>query len=235
MSEAARALVADELDLMRDLLPLAGARVVDIGCGAAAMSRRLLAEAGARSVAGLEVDAGQHAKNLAAAATPGLAFHLASADAIPFPDASFEVALMLKSLHHVPVERMDAALDEIARVLSPGGWLYVSEPVFAGDFNEVMRVFHDEERVRAAARAALGRAAGRGRLQPAGEHLFDAPIAFRDFEDFLDRMVRVTHTDLELAGARLEEVRRRLEAHLGPGGARFERPMRVNLMRRPGR
>ncbi len=235
MSEAARALLADELDLMRDLLPLAGARVVDIGCGAAAMSRRLLAEAGARTVAGLEVDAGQHAKNLAAAATPGLAFHLASADAIPFPDASFEVALMLKSLHHVPVDRMDAALDEIARVLSPGGWLYVSEPVFAGDFNEVMRVFHDEERVRAAARVALGRAAGRGRLQPAGERLFDAPIAFRDFEDFLDRMVRVTHTDLDLAGARLEEVRRRFGAHLGPGGARFERPMRVSLMCRPGR
>jgi hypothetical protein len=28
-------------------------------------------------------------------------------------------------------------------------------------------------------------------------------------------------------------MRRRFDSHLGPGGARFERPMRVNLMRRP--
>ena len=32
-----------------------------------------------------------------------------------------------------------------------------------------------------------------------------------------------------------DEQRRRFEAHLGPGGARFARPMRVNLMRRPVR
>ncbi len=55
---------------------------------------------------------------------------------------------------------MDAALAEIARVLVPGGWLYVSEPVFAGPFNELMRLFHDEQAVRAAALAALARAHG---------------------------------------------------------------------------
>jgi hypothetical protein len=46
-------------------------------------------------------------------------------------------------------------------------------------------------------------------------------------------MVRVTHTDLAVEGALLEAVRRRFEAHLGHGGARFLRPMRVNLLRRP--
>ena len=110
MSAIAPTRVDDELDLIRRLLPLAGARVADIGCGSAAMSRRLLGEGLARSVAGLEVDEAQHARNIAAGPVPGLSFHLAPADAIPFPDASFDAALMLKSLHHVPAARMDAGV-----------------------------------------------------------------------------------------------------------------------------
>jgi len=226
-------LVADELDLLRSLLPLAGARVADLGCGDAQMSRRLVARGLVGSVAALEVDARQHAKNLAAAPLAGLDFVLAGADEIPFPDASFDIALMFKSLHHVPGERLDTAMAEIARVLAPGGLLYVSEPVFAGAFNEIVRLFHDEEAVRAAALAALRRAGSAGLLEPVDERHFDAPLAFRDFGDFLDRIVRVTHTDHSLAAGTLAEVRRRFEAHLGEDGARFVRPMRANLLRRP--
>lgn len=235
MSAAAPELVGDELELIRRLLPLAGARVADIGCGAAPLSRRLLEGGLARSVAALEVDRAQHAKNLAAPAIPGLEFILAGADAIPLPDASVDVALMLKSLHHVSAGRMDAALAETARVLVPGGWLYVSEPVFAGPFNELMRLFHDEQAVRAAALAALARAHGRGVLVQVEERHFDAPIAFRDFDDFVARMVNVTHTEIALDGDLLEQLRRRFQAHQGPGGARFVRPMRANLLRRPAR
>jgi SAM-dependent methyltransferase len=233
MSTAAPELVGDELALIGRLLPLAGARVADIGCGAAQLSRRLLEAGLARSVAALEVDRAQHAANLAAPAVPGLAFHLAGADAIPLPEASVDVALMLKSLHHVPVERMDAALAEVARVLVPGGWLYVSEPVAAGPFNELMRLFHDEQAVRAAALAALARAHGRGVLEQVEERRFDAPIAFRDFDDFVARMVNVTHTRIALDGGTLARLRQRFQAHQGPGGARFVRPMRANLLRRP--
>ena len=235
MSTGTGELVADELELLRRLVPLAGARVADIGCGDAALSRRLLAPGMAASVAAIEVDRAQHAKNLAAPPVAGLAFHLAPADALPFADASFEAALMLKSLHHVPVARMDAALAEVARVLAPGGLLYVSEPVFAGPLNEVMRVFHDEEAVRAAALEALHRAAARGVLEAVEERHFDTPIAFRDFDDFAARMMRVTHTDLAPDAATVAEARRRFEAHLGPGGPRFARPIRGNLMRRPAR
>lgn len=230
---AARPLVADELDLMNRLLPLAGARVIDLGCGNAAMAFRLVDERRVASVAALEVDRIQHGKNLAAPAREGLSFVLAGADDIPFPDASFDIALMFKSLHHVPVDRLDRALGEIARVLVPGGLLYVSEPVFAGPFNEVVRLFHDEAFVRAEALAAIRRAQASGVLADAGEHHFDMPLAFRDFAAFKTRMIDVTHTDHALPPDLLAEVRRRFEAHLTPDGARFERPMRVNLLRRP--
>lgn len=234
MSGAALPVVTDELAFLRSLVPLAGARVAELGCGDGTMARRILAEAGAASVAALEVDRVQHARNLAAPRLPGLDFVLAGADAIPFPDASFGVATMFKSLHHVPGERLDAALGEIRRTLAPGGLLYVSEPVFAGPFNEIVRLFHDEEAVRAAALAALRRATAAGVLEAVAEREFDAPLAFRDFDDFFRRIVRVTHSDIVLEGGRLAEVRRRFTAHLGADGARFLRPMRVNLLRRPG-
>jgi SAM-dependent methyltransferase len=90
------------------------------------------------------------------ASTVGLmAMHIigySGAQAIPFQDGSFDLALMLKSLHHVPLDLLDQALAEVHRVLRPQGLLYVSEPVFAGALNEVMRLFHDEELVRAAAK-----------------------------------------------------------------------------------
>lgn len=232
MNAQARELVDDELDLMRKMLPLAGARVVDLGCGNAQMSRRMLREAGAASVAALEVDRVQHAKNLAEPPTAGLTLMSAGAEAIPFPDASFDIATMFKSLHHVPMEAMDAALREIRRVLVPGGLLYVSEPVFAGPFNEVVRLFHDEERVRAAAIEAMRRAQAAGVLETVEVRHFDTPVVFRDFDDFEARLIRVTHTQHSLDAATLAEVRRRFEAHMGAGGARFVRPMRVDLMKR---
>ncbi len=228
-----RALVADEMDVMRELLAVRGARVADLGCGDMHMSKRMLKEGGASSVAALEVDRIQHGRNMAEPPTPGLVPRLAGADAIPFPDASFEIVTMFKSLHHVPVDRMDTALREIRRVLVPGGRLYVSEPVFAGAFNEVVRVFHDEERVRAAALDALRRAADAGRLETIAERHFDTPVVFRDFAEFEAKLIRVTHTEHVLDAATLAEVRRRFDRHMGPAGARFVRPMRVNVMRRP--
>jgi SAM-dependent methyltransferase len=232
MSGEARELVGDELDLMRTLLPLANARVADLGCGNAQMARRMLTEAGADSVVALEVDRIQHEKNVLEPATPGLALMLGGAEAIPLPDASFDIATMFKSLHHVPMDAMDRALVEIRRVLAPGGLLYVSEPVFAGPFNEVVRLFHDEERVRAAAVAALRRAEGAGVFQAVQVRHFDMPLVFRDFDDFERRVIRATHSQHSLDPATLAEVRRRFERHVDAGGARFVRPMRVNLLRR---
>lgn len=232
MTTAERELVLDELHLMKRLLPVAGSRVVDIGCGAGVMAWRMMAEGAAASVTGLEVDSVQHEKNRAVAAIPGLFFMQGSAESIPCRDASFDIATMFKSLHHVPVESMDAALVEIARVLSPRGLLYVSEPVFAGEFNEIVRVFHDEERVRAEALAALGRAVGAGRFEVVHELHFDQPLYFPDFADFEARLIRVTFLDHHLDDATLAETRRRFESHVGPDGARFIRPMRVNLLRR---
>ena len=224
-------LIDDELDLLATLVPLADQRIIELGCGAAQLARALLGRYPGSEVTALEVDARQHAKNLAKP-QQRLTFLAAGAQAIPAPDAGFDLALMLKSLHHVPGPLMATALGEAARVLRPGGHLYVSEPVYDGPFNDLIRLFNDEGVVRAAAQEALDAALRSGRWEQVAEQRFDMPVHFRDFDDFEQRLMRPTFADHAIDDARLAAVRSAFERHGTDDGARFRRPMHVRLLRR---
>ena len=223
--------VRDEMEFLQGLLPLEGARVLELGCGRA-FKTRWLADNGAAAVTALEVDRIQHEKNLRIDDLPTVTFAYGGAEAIPADDASHDIVAMFKSLHHVPVEGMGRAMGEIARVLRPGGLAYLSEPVYAGEFNEILRLFHDEKVVREAAFAALRRAVASGALELVGQHFFNSVSAFDDFAQFEERILNVTHSDHSLAPDLHAEVKRRFEACLTPEGARFLVPLRVDLLRR---
>jgi ubiquinone/menaquinone biosynthesis C-methylase UbiE len=225
-------LIADEVAFLQSLVPLAGAHVAELGCGKADFARALIGHTGVARVDAFEVDRIQHAKNLESAANEKITFRLGGAEAIDLPGASLDGVVMMKSLHHVPMEQLDRALAEIRRVLKPGGWLYVSEPVYAGEFNEIVKLFHDEGEVRAAAQAAVRRAAQARVLDLEVDREFMAPLAFRDFADFEAKVIGATHSAHVLTREPLAEVRQRFEAYMTPEGAKFTRPMRVQLMRR---
>ena len=231
MRDATTPLVEDELDVLEQMVPLERSEIVELGCGNARLARALLARHPGCTVTGLEVDERQHAKNLAAP-QPGLRFLAAGAQAIPLPDASRDLAIMLKSLHHVPIPEMAIALGEIARVLRPGGLLYVSEPVYAGALNDVIRTYNDEGAVRAAAQAALDEALAGAHWESAGELRFEMPAHYRDFDDFERRHMHPTHMDFALDDALIAQARAAFEPHCGPEGAHFTRPMHVRLLRR---
>ena len=225
-------LVPDELDLLSELVPLQAQTIIELGCGAARLARGLLTRWPDCTVTGLEVDAVQHAKNLAHP-QDGLTFVAAGAQAVPFPDASFDLALMLKSLHHVPMAAMDQALEEVARVLRPGGYLYVSEPIYGGAMNELVRLYNDEGVVRPAAQAALDRALATGqRWEAVTERRFAQAAHFANFEDFAQRMMYPSFADHKVDAAMLAKVRAVFEPHCGEQGADFMRPMHVRLLRR---
>lgn len=101
-----------------------GLDVVDIGCNAGASSF-VWAELGHR-VAGLDINEPllQIARQRAAETGYKIDFRLGSATALPWPDASFDVCMVPELLEHV-VE-WERCIDEFARVLRPGGVLYIS-------------------------------------------------------------------------------------------------------------
>ncbi|HYC37243.1 MAG TPA: class I SAM-dependent methyltransferase [Usitatibacter sp.] len=226
-------ILKDEVAFLQSLAPLEGAALLELGCGKAEFTRKVLAKTGARSVVALEVDRIQHRLNLEGPQDPRLTFGYGGAEAIPFDDATFDGVLMMKSLHHVPMPSLDRALAEIRRVLKPGGWAYISEPVYAGPQNDLIRLFHDEGVVRAAAIEALERAVAAGVLLQEGEYHFDMPAHYASFDDFVARHVETTHSEKNYTPEIAAELRRRFEAHMTPSGADFLKPMRVTFLRKP--
>jgi len=222
--------VDDEFPLLQLLAPSRGADILDVGCGAGAFTGRMAVEGGARRVAGIEVDDIQLGKNLAKTWPAGVEFHRTGAQALPFADASFDGATLFKSLHHIPTDLMGDAFREIHRVLRPGGWLYVSEPVYEGPYNEVMRLFHDEGAVRAAAIRATEAAQAAGLFRLQRRVRFMSGITYRDFDDYRKRSMTKTHSHISSDAALVETVRRAYEAHQTATGAHFSRPIRVELL-----
>jgi len=229
---ATQEVIADELAYLASLVQLQNTSVVELGCGKADFARKLVERTGVATVTALEVDRIQHQRNVEGPQHPRLSFVYGGAEEIPLSDAFADGVVMMKSLHHVPVPQMDRAIEEIRRILKPGGWLYVSEPMYAGEFNEIVRLFHDEGVVRAEAYQALKRALSARVLEADLEHEFMAPLAFRDYEDFVEKIVRATHSEHNYTDEVASEVRRRFAEYETPEGARFIRPMRVNLMHR---
>jgi SAM-dependent methyltransferase len=225
------------LDTLLDALPPAAgggtARALELGCGTGRQTRLLAAGGRFGSILALEVDRIQHEKNLAIDDLPGVQFALGGAEAIPAPDASVDAVFLFKSLHHVPLDLLNQAFEEMHRVLAPGGLVYISEPVFGGDYNAILRLFHDEEKVRAAAFEATREAVGRGLFELVSQTFFRAKVKYRSFADFEQKVIQVTHTAHRLSPELYEKVRAAFEAHLGPGGAaEFLAPFRVDLLRK---
>lgn len=224
--------VCDESEIYGSLLRLEGAHILELGCGKAEKTRAIAQNNRPSSLTALEVDQAQHAKNLEIVGLPNVSFHLGGAEAIPFPDHQFDVVLMFKSLHHVPPDRMDTALAEIRRVLKPGGTAYFSEPVYAGDFNDILRMFHDEKTMREAAFAAIERAVQRGLFDPIEQKFFNTPGHFDNFEQFEERVLQVTHTRHRLSPELYQAVKDKFMRHMTANGAEFLNPLRVDLLRR---
>jgi ubiquinone/menaquinone biosynthesis C-methylase UbiE len=105
------------------------ARVLDVGCGAGVLTRRLARLPTVETVVGVDPAPAllERARALAAD-LPSVTFQEADGCSLPFGDAGFDVVVFDSTLSHVP--EPEPALAEAYRVLSPLGWL----AVFDGDY-----------------------------------------------------------------------------------------------------
>lgn len=115
-------------DLIRLTALRPGERVLDAACGTGVVARLASQQVGdTGTVAGLDVNPGMLA--VARSATPPgmpIEWHEASAEAMPLPDASFDVVLCQMGLQFMPDKH--AALREMWRVLVRGGRLILKVP-----------------------------------------------------------------------------------------------------------
>jgi SAM-dependent methyltransferase len=102
----------------------AGSRVLDGACGMGYGSA-ILAAAGASEVVGVDLDEKVIAQ-VGAAAGAGTRFEVADLRDLPFGDDEFDLVVSFETIEHVPDPK--TVLDELARVLKPGGLLLISTP-----------------------------------------------------------------------------------------------------------
>jgi SAM-dependent methyltransferase len=105
--------------------PVAGKVVLDVGCGVGRWSS-LLAGMGA-SVRGIDLQPETLADNRTR--FPECRFFEMSADSIAFASGSFDMAVSVTVIQHMPPEVQEAAIREVRRVLKPGGWYLLLEGV----------------------------------------------------------------------------------------------------------
>src|SRR5262245_36407492 len=105
-------------------LPAGPRRVLDLGCGVGAMTRRLVGKGASRPV-GVDLAPAQarEARRLTPAAEA--AFVAAEGAALPFSDGAFDLVYTSWFFEHLP--HPQAVLAEVRRVLAPGGALWAGE------------------------------------------------------------------------------------------------------------
>lgn len=221
----------DDLSFLEDLLPLAGLDVLDVGCGDGLLVRRL-ARLGARAI-GLEVSTGHVDAARAQDASGSAEYVVGVGEALPLADASLDLVIFMKSLHHVPGKHMAGALGEARRVLRAGGAVYVLEPTITGSFFALMQLVDDEERIRTRAQAAIAASA----LVAERTVEYESLYAFADFSAFRRRLVQVDPQRAAVIDAREPELRAAFAGlattDAASGERLFRQPMLGQMLRRP--
>jgi ubiquinone/menaquinone biosynthesis C-methylase UbiE len=212
-------------------MPMAGARILDVGCGDGTFVREL-ARAGAE-VTGVECSDVQLALCEASPRVASERYLYGVGQALPFEDAVFDATVLRASLHHVPAASMEQALREARRVTRPAGELFVFEPLASGDNFELIRPVDDETVVRAQAQEAIDRAVAAGWLSRVHQQSFTAEVVYENLDAVRSRVVAIDATRAAAFAAAEAQLRRTFESSGAAceGGRRFSQPYRLDVLR----
>ncbi len=206
-----------------------GLRWVDIGCGTGALSATVLDRADPSMVTGIEPSEGFLSYARSTITDDRAGFRLGDAQGLPLEDSVADVSVSGLVLNFVPDK--DRALQEMRRIIKPGGTIAVYVWDYAGEM-QLIRYFWDavgELFPEAAdndegkqfpicnpdALADLFRASG---LQSVETRALDAPTVFADFDDYWSPFLKdqgpAGAQCVSLSGDDRERLRNHLEAAL---------------------
>jgi SAM-dependent methyltransferase len=104
---------------------LAGARILEIGCGGGGFAWQM-ADSGADSVVAQDYSTVAIERASSRYRRDNLTFEVGDIGAIRYPDRDFDVVISCETIEHVPDPQ--TAVSELARVLSPEGALLLTTP-----------------------------------------------------------------------------------------------------------
>lgn len=221
----------DSMRLIEETLaPLSGKSILDVGCGGGYLAKALVA----RGAAVTGIDPSPVEVGRAAALVPSARFEIARAEALPFADASFDGAIFLNSLHHVPADLMRAALAEAGRVSGARGLVIVVEPLAKGSFFAAFQSIEDETEVRAEAQHALREALEAGLFTLLREIEFNRRERFEGHEAFLARATAADPDRCKTVARKRDEIEQAFGRHSArDAGGRFvlDQPLRAHVLR----
>jgi len=220
----------DEIYLV-ETLNLDNKTILELGCGSASMTKQIAQNGSNRKIIACEVDEVQHVKNLKLN-IENIEFKLNGAQKIELEDESVDMIFMFKSFHHIPYDLMKEALKEIKRVLKPNGLAYISEPLFKGEQNELIAMFHDEEQVRIDAFTHIKEAVETEEFKLFREIFFQTEVMYKDFHDFKTRQMNLTYNDNTITDDLEEKIKNKFNSYNNGKDVSFMKPFRVDILQK---
>ncbi|MCP5105847.1 MAG: class I SAM-dependent methyltransferase [bacterium] len=222
--------VRNDLEIISGIVPVEEKVVVDVGCGTGDTVRRLTRQ-GARVTGVDRLEMLEKAKRYPPVKDeeylPG------KAENLPFKNNFADIILYFASFHHVPVLKLNHALEETRRVLKTDGIAIFVEPVGRkGSYFELVRLVEDEREIQLLAYNTIKKAADIG-LEMMGESMI---YMERSFEDFI-RILNTFVDDNAKRDGYMKQARKVMEHVTRDAGVelkdyRFKSICRVNTLRR---
>jgi spore coat polysaccharide biosynthesis protein SpsF (cytidylyltransferase family)/ubiquinone/menaquinone biosynthesis C-methylase UbiE len=129
-------------------------KVVDIACGDGYGCRILSASAG--EVLGIDINSALIASNSAANAERNIRYTVDNAFALSLANASVAGATAMELIEHIPLDKVDVFVQEVRRIVRPGGYFICSTP--QNSYGDIPVVPHHVKEYSAAEfKAILGR------------------------------------------------------------------------------
>lgn len=206
------------------LAPEPGLRWIDVGCGNGAFSERIVERCAPAEVRGIDPSEGQLAFARTRPAARIVKFQQGDAMALPFPDASFDVAAMALVIFFVPDPAKGLA--EMARVVRPGGMIasyawdmfgggYPFEPIQAGlrAMNIALLRAPSDEASRMENLRLLWRGAGAAHIET---KIIKVQRTFDSFDDFWSTVMLSSISAIinKLPAGELERLKSRVRERL---------------------